>query len=194
MELLKYQFWTLKGIEILSPKEFEGWCIVYFLWDAGKWGFIPVDCGNTCCISQELSVDRELGGIETLQRNAVDYHNVDNPFLMPLDAFFVKVHVFMRDQKLQYADLVPGASHLSASLRGREDGKPWQQGWNFFMSILDNDQLNLNPKPIEILEGKCRKGRGRGLHNLNSSLEVTLGAHTLVIPRHQMCDVPYVYY
>ena len=112
MELLKYQFWTLKGIEILSPKEFEGWCIVYFLWDAGKWGFIPVDCGNTCCISQELSVDRELGGIETLQRNAVDYHSVDNPFLMPLEAFFVKV--FMRDQKLQYADLVPGASHLSA--------------------------------------------------------------------------------
>ena len=74
---------------------------------------------------------------------------------MPLDAFFVKV--FMRDQKLQYADLVPGASHLSVSLRGCEDRKPWQQGWNFFMSILDNDLLNLNPKPIEILEGKFCK-------------------------------------
>ena len=127
MELLKYQFWTLKGIEILSSKEFEG--------------LTPVDCGNTCCISQELSVDRELGGIETLQRNAVDYHSVDNPFLMPLDAFFVKV--FMRGQKLQYTALVPGVSHLlPAFLRGREDGKPWQQGWNFFMSILDNDLLN----------------------------------------------------
>ena len=62
------------------------------------------------------------------------------------------------------------------------------------MSILDNDQLNLNPKPNEILEGKCCKGSRRGLRNLNSSLEVTLGAHTLVIPGHQMCDVPYVYY
>jgi len=46
---------------------------------------------NLCCISQELNVDRELGGIETLQRKAVDHHSIDNPFLMPLDAFFVTV-------------------------------------------------------------------------------------------------------
>ena len=44
-----------------------------------------------CCISQELNVDRELGGLETLQIKAVDYHSIDNPFLMPLDAFFVTV-------------------------------------------------------------------------------------------------------
>jgi len=50
----------------------------------------PLDSGNTCCISQELNIDREVGGIETLQRKAVDYHSVDNPFLMSLDAFFVK--------------------------------------------------------------------------------------------------------
>ena len=46
---------------------------------------------NTCYILQELNVDRELGGIETLQIKAVNYHSVDSPFLMPLDAFFVKV-------------------------------------------------------------------------------------------------------
>ena len=46
---------------------------------------------SLCCISQELTVDRELGGIETLRRKAVDYHNVDNFFLIPLDAFFVTV-------------------------------------------------------------------------------------------------------
>ena len=53
-----------------------------------------VDSGNTCYILQELNVDRELGDIETLQIKAVSYHSVDCPFLMPLDAFFVKV--FMR--------------------------------------------------------------------------------------------------
>lgn len=107
----------------------------------GKSGLTPVDSANTCYISQELNVDRELGGIETLQRNAVDYRNVDNPFLMPLDAFFVKV--FMKHQELQYIYLFPGVPRLSASLRGLEDGKPWQHGWNFFISIniLDNDWL-----------------------------------------------------
>ena len=53
----------------------------------------PVDSANTCYISQELNVDRELGGIETLQRKAVEYHSVDCPFLMPLDAFFVTVFI-----------------------------------------------------------------------------------------------------
>lgn len=64
----------------------------------------PLDSGNTCCISQELNIDREVGGIETLQRKAVDYHSVDNPFLMSLDAFFVKV--FMKHQELcrKYCD------------------------------------------------------------------------------------------
>ena len=36
-------------------------------------------------------MNREFEGIETLQNKAVNYHNVDSPFLMPLDAFFVKV-------------------------------------------------------------------------------------------------------
>ena len=60
--------------------------------------FDPTDI-HLCFISQELDVDRELGGIETLQRKAVEYHGVDCPFLMPLDAFFVTVFIatiFMR--------------------------------------------------------------------------------------------------
>ena len=52
-----------------------------------------VDSGNLCFISQELSVNREFEGIETLQNKAINYHNVDSPFLVPLDAFFVKVFI-----------------------------------------------------------------------------------------------------
>lgn len=82
----------------------------------GKSGLTPVDSANTCYISQELNVDRELGGIETLQRNAVDYRNVDNPFLMPLDAFFVKV--FLKHQELQYVNLFSWGASSFRLLKG----------------------------------------------------------------------------
>ena len=36
-------------------------------------------------------MDRDLGNIETLRSKAVDFSSVNNSFLMPLDAFFVKV-------------------------------------------------------------------------------------------------------
>lgn len=42
-------------------------------------------------------MDRELGDIETLKGKAVNYSSVDNPFLMPLDAFFVKVLLAISD-------------------------------------------------------------------------------------------------
>lgn len=45
----------------------------------------------TLFVSQELNVDRETGDMETIKGNAVSYSSVKNPFLMPLDAFFVKV-------------------------------------------------------------------------------------------------------
>ncbi|XP_078366669.1 serine/threonine-protein kinase 31-like isoform X1 [Oculina patagonica] len=42
------------------------------------------------CILKELKVDRQLGDIDTLKGKAVNFSSVNNPFLMPLDAFFVK--------------------------------------------------------------------------------------------------------
>lgn len=54
-----------------------------------KCSVIKTEFAGRPCVLKELYVDRELGGIETLQRKAIEYHSVDCPFLMPLDAFFV---------------------------------------------------------------------------------------------------------
>ncbi|XP_020612551.1 serine/threonine-protein kinase 31-like [Orbicella faveolata] len=54
-----------------------------------KCSVIKTEFAGRPCILKELNVDREVGGIETLQRKAVHFHSVDNPSLMSLDAFFV---------------------------------------------------------------------------------------------------------
>ena len=44
-----------------------------------------------CFLSKELSLDRDLCDSATLQKRAVNFSRVNNPFLVPLQAFFVKV-------------------------------------------------------------------------------------------------------
>ncbi|KAJ7381108.1 RNA catabolic process [Desmophyllum pertusum] len=46
--------------------------------------------GRPCILKELINVDRDLGNIETLRSKAVDFSSVNNSFLMPLDAFFVK--------------------------------------------------------------------------------------------------------
>ncbi|XP_022789235.1 serine/threonine-protein kinase 31-like [Stylophora pistillata] len=57
-----------------------------------KCSVVKTEFAGRPCILKELSVDREVGDIEILKRNAVNFSSVKNPYLMQLDAFFVKVH------------------------------------------------------------------------------------------------------
>lgn len=55
-----------------------------------KCSVIKTEFAGRPCILKELSVDREVGDIETLKKNAVHFSSVKNPYLMQLDAFFAK--------------------------------------------------------------------------------------------------------
>jgi len=55
-----------------------------------KCSVINTEFAGTPCILKELSLDRDLCDSATLQKRAVDFSRFNNPFLVPLQAFFVK--------------------------------------------------------------------------------------------------------
>ncbi|XP_068724825.1 serine/threonine-protein kinase 31-like isoform X1 [Montipora capricornis] len=55
-----------------------------------KYSIIYTEYGGTPCILKELSLDREFSDVATLQKRAVSFSMVNSPFLVPLEAFFVK--------------------------------------------------------------------------------------------------------
>ncbi|XP_067052190.1 serine/threonine-protein kinase 31-like isoform X5 [Acropora muricata] len=55
-----------------------------------KCSVIDTEYGGIPCRLKELSLDRELGDSNTLLNRAVSFSRINSPFLVPLEAFFVK--------------------------------------------------------------------------------------------------------